>query len=221
VKRPVCGRYPVDSGGGAGEVGKLAHHPVQESLVREVARRRDDEAIRPIAVLEEIEKILTLERSYRVVVAAYRQAQRVPGPVVQVEQIVDVVVRRILDLRDLLQDDGALPLDLVRVEAGMQKQIGEHVRRQIGVLGQDAGVVAGVFLARESVQHAADGVDLLGDLCGGAAVGALEQQMLEEVRETALVRAFEARPVLDPDAECHRRHRDEALGNDADTVGKL
>src|SRR5207244_6526174 len=86
------------------------------------------------------------------------------------------------------------------------------------LLVQDLGVVAGVFLAREGVQDAADRIDLLGDLRGGAALGALEEQVLEEVRDARLMRLLVAAAVLHPDPHRDRREIGQPLGEDADPV---
>jgi hypothetical protein len=80
------------------------------------------------------------------------------------EEIVDVVVRGVLDLRDLLDDDRALAVDLFLGEERLREDVGEEVERERQVLVQDLRVVAGVLLAGERVQHAADRVDLFRDL---------------------------------------------------------
>ena len=100
----------------------------------------------------------------------------------------DVVVGRVLDLRDLLQDDRALAVDLVLGEARVQEDVGEQVERERQVLAQHLRVVAGVLLAGEGVEHAADGVDLLGDLRRRPPLGPLEEEVLEEVRDARSAR---------------------------------
>ena len=52
---------------------------------------------------------------------------------------------------------------------------------------QDLGVVAGVLLAGERVQHTTDGVHLFRDLGRRAAFRALEEEVLQEVRDARLV----------------------------------
>src|SRR5262249_27101957 len=80
------------------------------------------------------------------------------------------------------------------------------------------GVVAGVLLAGERVDDAADGVDLLGDLRRGAPFGALEEEMLEKVGDPRLCARLVARAVLDPDADCRRGQVRELLGEHPDAV---
>ena len=89
-------------------------------------------------------------------------------PEIQIEKIVDEIVGSVLGLRDLLQHHLALAIDLLRLKDRLEKKIGEQLggHRQVGA--EHLGVVAGVLLAGERVEHAADGVDLLGDLRGSA-----------------------------------------------------
>src|SRR5262249_27564369 len=61
-------------------------------------------------------------------------------------------------------------------------------------------------------------VELLGDLRRRASLRALEEQVLQVVRDAGLLAVFVARPVLHPDAEGHRRDAGHGLGDDPDTV---
>ena len=64
------------------------------------------------------------------------------------------------------------------------------------------------------VEVAADGLDLLGDLARGAARGALERHVLEQMRNAVLVGTLVAAAGADPDPErgaFEMRHR---VGND-------
>jgi len=51
----------------------------------------------------------------------------------------------------------------------------------VRLVGRQAAVVGRVLLGREGVQIAADAVDRRGQLPGSPGLGALEQQVLEEV----------------------------------------
>src|SRR5262249_43622702 len=67
---------------------------------------------------------------------------------------------------------------------------------------------------------AADRVDLLGDAGGRSPLGALEEEVLEEVGDPGLLGSLVARPVLDPDADRHRAERGQLFGDDPDAVGE-
>jgi hypothetical protein len=139
-----------------------------------------------------------------------RQRERMTLPEIFGEEVVDEIVWSIFGLRDFLQHDLALTLDFRGIEHRLEKNIGEHVGRHLEVLAEHLGVVAGVLLAGERVEHPADAVESLGDFRGGAPFGALEKQMLDEMGDAILDRLLVARAVLDPYSDCrgdHLRHR--------------
>jgi hypothetical protein len=86
-----------------------------------------------------------------------------------------------------LEDHEPFGLDLVGPERGAPHDLGEDVQAELEIVGEEPHVERGVVLRREGVQLAADGVDRLGDVGGGAAVAALEQQVFEEVRRAGLI----------------------------------
>ena len=72
------------------------------------------------------------------------------------------------------------------------------------VLGQQADVERGVLLGGEGVEVAPHLVDRFGDGRRGALGGALEQQVLEEVRRTGLLGLLVTRAGAHPEADAHR-----------------
>ncbi len=80
------------------------------------------------------------------------------------------------------------------------------------------GVEADLFLGSERVEHAADGVHFAGDGFGGAAFGALEDHVLEKVRETVFMKGFAARAMANPDADGYRADVLHGLCNDDEAV---
>ncbi|MCY1222777.1 hypothetical protein D9M72_348810 [compost metagenome] len=83
--------------------------------------------------------------------------------------------------RDFLQDDVAFLLHLLRV----QDCAGNHVRDDIDghrkVRVEDPGKIAGAFLGSGRVGLPADLIKRGGNFQRGAPLGALEQQVLQEV----------------------------------------
>jgi hypothetical protein len=112
-------------------------------------------------------------------------------------EIVGVVLRR----ADFLDDDVLLALELAWIEGGIGQDVGQHVDRKRHVGLEHAGEIGGGFGARCRVEVAADLLDLLGDLPRGAALGALERHVLEQVRNAVLVGFLVAAAGADPDAE--------------------
>jgi hypothetical protein len=98
------------------------------------------------------------------------------------EEVVHHVVGGVVVHPDLLEDHGPLRVDVVLGELGEAQHVGQDVDRQLEVAVERPGVEAGVLLGGEGVGLAADRVHQLGDVPGRAALGALEQHVLEEVR---------------------------------------
>ena len=94
----------------------------------------------------------------------------------------------------------------------------EDVDRQRRVLGQDAGVVIGVFDAGRGVQLAADGLDLFSNVPRRPAFGALEGHVLQQVGDAVLMHGFRPRPGSNPDAERRRLQIGHLIGDDRHPV---
>ena len=134
------------------------------------------------------------------------------------EELVDEVVRRVLDHLDLFEDDLLLALDVVGAERRVADDVGEDVDGQRQVLVEHLDVVARVFLGRERVELAADGIDRLSNVLGGAAARSLEEHVLDEVRDAATLGRFVTRPARQPDADADRTDLRHRLGEDAKPV---
>ena len=105
------------------------------------------------------------------------------------EDLVDEIVRRVLDHLDLFEDDLLLVLDVVFREQRIADQVGQDVDRQRQVLVEHLQVIAGVFLGGEGVDLAADRIHLLRDFFGTPARRALEEHVLDEVRDAGMLSA--------------------------------
>ena len=77
-------------------------------------------------------------------------------------EVVDEVVRRVLDHRDLLEDDLALGVDVH--ERGLEDHVGHHVERLLEPVVGDARVDDGRVARGRGVQLAAELVEQLRDL---------------------------------------------------------
>ena len=132
----------------------------------------------------------------------------------------DDVARVVVVHRELFEDDAALGLELVGVEPRGGDHVGDDVdrHRQVGV--EHPRVVAGVLLAGGGVGLATDGVERLGDVHRGAPRGALEQQVLEEVRRAVVAVGLVARADADPGADGRRAQAGHVLGEHPDPAGQ-
>ena len=126
----------------------------------------------------------------------------------------------VLDHRDLLEHDLALGLERLGLEARARGHVAHHVERQRQVLVEHAHVHDGRLARRERVELGAEAVGDARDLDLVVALAALEQQVLDEVRDAGLGRPLVARADADEDADRDRAHRLDRLGDDAEAVGK-
>ena len=180
--------------------------PRTTALVRAVGRQLRDRA------LDELDEPLVLEvpgrrehdvagHVHRAVVAGDRRlvdggdhlgradhgpAERVVAEDGLGEQVVDELARRVLDHRDLLEHDLALGLELG--EDRLEDHLGHHVERDLELLVGHARVDDRVLAARGRVQLAAERVEGLRDLLRRVRGGALEEQVLDQVRDPGLRR---------------------------------
>ena len=136
------------------------------------------------------------------------------------EPLADDVGRVVVGHRQLFEDDAALGLELVGVEQRRGEHVGEHLDRHRQILVADLGVVAGVLLGGHRVVLAADRVERDGDVERRARRGALEEQVLEEVRRAVGDRLLVARADRDPEADGRALRSGHLLAQDAHAAGE-
>ena len=125
----------------------------------------------------------------------------------------DEVLGRVLDHRDLLEHDLALGVEVG--ERRREDHVRHHVQRFLQVPVRDAGVDDRVLARGGCVQLAAHLVEDLRDLLRVVRPRALEEQVLDEVRNARLRLGLVARAGADPEAERHRADARHALGDQA------
>ena len=100
------------------------------------------------------------------------------------DQVVDELLRRVLVHRDLLEHDVALGVELG--ERRGEHHVAHHVHRGREVVIRDTRVDQRVLARGRGVQLAAETVEDLGDLKRAESLAALEEQVLDEVRDAGL-----------------------------------
>src|ERR1017187_6840405 len=110
-----------------------------------------------------------------------RAAKRMALPEVLGEGLVDEVVGVVLVHLDLFEDDSLLAGDVFGGESGVEDQVGQKIKCWCNILIQNLDIEADALFSGESVEVAADGVDLSRELVGRARSGALEDHMLDKV----------------------------------------
>ena len=127
--------------------------------------------------------------------------------------VVDEVVRRVLDHRDLLEHDLALGVDVD--ERRPEDHVGHDVERPLEPVVGNPRVDDGRLARGGGVQLPTELVEDLGDLLRRVARRALEEQMLDEVRHAGACVGLVTRARADPEAERDRAHARDALRDDA------
>ena len=142
-----------------------------------------------------------------------RPAQRVAAEDRLGQEVVDEILRRVLDHRDLLEHD--LPLRVEIRERRCEDHVCHHVEGSLEMTVRDACVDDRGLARRRGVQLAAHLVEDLGDLLRRVRARALEEQVLDEVRDAGLRVGLVARARADPEPERDGAHVVEALGDQA------
>src|ERR1700722_1144314 len=145
-------------------------------------------------------------------------AQRMIFPEVLGEDFVDEVIGIVLIHFNFFENDAALASDIFRGECGMQNQVSENLKSYGNIFVQNFDVEADTFFGGEGIHVAADGVDLAGDLFGGAVLGAFEDHVLDKMGDAIGLRRLVARTGFEPDADRGRADVLHLLGDNSQTV---
>ena len=199
----------------AGAAARPAARPeLDDPLVVEVAGGADDDVGAGVAGLVVGVDVGDRDRGDHLGLAEHPATQRVVAEDGVGEDVVDAVLGLVLVHRDLLEHDVALGVDFGI--GRRQQHFGEQVEDLVGVLVEEAGVEVGRLLAGRRVDRGAEPVEALGDLDRRVALGALEQQVLEEMRDPGLSRGLVPRAGANPEPERDRADRGNLLGHDPD-----
>ena len=175
------------------ELGRLEDGPRAEQLLRrldrgvlEAAAEADERALGRVPAIEVARERVSRGPADGVLVADDRPPQRRVAEAELVVHVGQVLRRRVAVHVHLLDDHALLALDLLGVEARVEEHVGEHVERLGSLVAGALDVVARVLLAGEGIEVGAHRVDLEADVTRGrTALGALEEEVLGEVGDTA------------------------------------
>ena len=191
-----------------------------ERVVLDVAGGRDDDVAGAVAARVVRRDVAVRERAH-----GRRRADHGPAELVLAEhaarrEVVHEVGGVVLDHRDLLEHDLALGLERLGLEARARRHVAHDVERERQVLVEHAHVHDRRLARRVRVELGAEAIGDAGDLDLVEALAALEEQVLDEVRDAGLGRPLVARADADEHADRDRAHRVDLLGDDAQAVGK-
>src|SRR3954470_16534096 len=177
-------------------------------IVADLPADAEDHALGLVPVVD-----VAVERVAARVPNGFLAADDVPAErLIAVEELLvhtaDEVPRRVVVHVHLLGDHAFLALDLVGVELGVPEHVHEDVERDVPRLRGALDVVARVLLARESVELAADRIDLHGDVASRRpSLRPLEEHVIREVCDAVRVESLVARSGREHDRARHRLRR--------------
>ena len=199
---------------------KLALGLLDHDAMIDAARRGDHRVGGPVMARQIALEPLAVERAHGRPRAQDRAADRLVRIGDRLQIFENQIVGRILNRADLLDDDVLLARDLVGIEGGSGQDVRQHVEGERHVGLQGARIIGRHLDAGRRIEVAADRLDLLGDLTGRAALGALEGHVLEKMRHAMLVRLFVATAATDPDPERSGLEMRHGVGHDDESGGE-
>ena len=191
-----------------------------EFVVVEVAGSGEDHVLRGKAALMVAEDGIASEAGDSFGGAEDRTSDGMILPEFSGECFVDEVVGVVLVHLNFFQDDALLALKVGLREVGVKNEVGEDVEGLGGVLVQYLDVEADGLFAGEGVEITADGVDLAGDVLGGAAGGSFEDHVLDEVGEAVFFDWLVTGAGVDPGTHGYGAHMRHGLGEDEEAIGE-
>ena len=190
----------------------------RDLLVLDVARGGDDDVLCRVAVVVVGRDPVARDARDHRRLAEHAPSERMVAVDGLAEDVVDTVLRLVLVHRDLLEHDLALGVDLVLGQRRVEQHLRHQVERVRGVLVEESRVQVRRLLRGRGVGRRAHAVEQLGDLDRRVAIGPLEQQVLEEVREALLALALVPRAGLHPEPEGDRADRGDDLRDHTEAI---
>src|SRR6266481_2536969 len=163
------------------QIAELTLDEVQNFFMRDIPRGGDNEMIGRKPVAEALNEMSAVEAANGFWRSENRTAEWMLGPEAARENVVKQIFGIVQVHLDFFEDDLALLLDVIGIELGTENEIGDDVKGDREMFVENFGVEANLFFRSEGVEHAADGVHFASDGFGGAAFGALEDHVFDEM----------------------------------------
>src|SRR4029077_6073429 len=202
------------------EIAELTLDEIQHFFVRDAARGGDDEMMGSEKIAEALDEMFAVEGANGLRSAENGAAERMLGPKAARENIMEKIFGVVHVHLDFFEDNLALFSHVIGIELRAKNEIGDDVKGDGQMLVENFGVETDLLFRGERVEHAADGIHFAGDGFGGAALGAFEDHVLDEMSEAVFLQDFAAGAVAKPDADGDGTDVGHRLGDDNETVGK-
>src|SRR6476646_3702203 len=142
------------------------------------------------------------------------------GPKAARENVMKEVFRIVQIHLDFFEDDLTFFSYVVGIEFGTKHEIGDDVKSDGQMLVEHFGVITNLLFRSESVEHAADRNQFAGNSFRGAALGAFENHVLDEMREAVFFRDLAAGAVANPNADGDGTDVGHGLGDDHEAISE-
>src|SRR5579871_1468880 len=219
-RRAGGGRRVVFFQCGGGQVAEFFFDEIENLLVGDVAGSGDQDVIGREPVLEAAAQGRLIEFADGFRGSEKGATERMLGPEAAGKNVVEEIFGIVEIHLDLFEDHLAFFADVVGIETRAEDEIGDDVESDGQMLVENLGVETDLFFGGEGIEHAADGIHFAGDIFGGAAFGAFEDHVLEEMSEAVFGGVFAAGAIADPDADGDGADMLHGLGDDDQSVGK-
>src|ERR1700687_4697013 len=155
----------------------------------------DHEIGQSVIRVGKFEDLVTREATHGLLRAGDVAAQRMSRPHQLLKEIYYVFLRLVLVTLQLLQDHGALALDVRGVQLRVRHEVKQDVESEVRMHRRHARPVSGQLPVGRRVDETSDTFDRVGDLFRrGPPLRALEVEMLDEMRDTGEPVVFEWEP---------------------------
>jgi len=183
------------------ESGKFALGKLENALVSDIAGSGQNDVVWGKPTAKAIAQGFTRKFLHRARGAENGAPERMIGPETAGEQFLKKIFGIVHVHLDFFEDNLALLPDVFGVKQRPKNEVGENIEGDGEMFVEDLGVKTDLLLGSEGVQHAADGIHFAGDGLGGAALGTLENHVLDEMSEAVFLRELAAGTVADPEAD--------------------
>ena len=191
--------------------GEAARDHRRRFVLVERARRADNEVGQPVVRVGVLEDVVAGQSRDRLFGPGDVAAQRMVRPDQLLEEVLDVVLRLVLVHAKLFENHHPFAFDVCRIEPGVGDDIGEDVEAQRHVLGRNPRPVGGQLFVRRRIDETAYALDRVRDLLWRRTPpGALEEEVLDEVRGACEALVFKPRTAAEHENDARRvalRHR--------------
>jgi hypothetical protein len=175
--------------------------PIDHFLVPKIPCSADDDSAGLIVLFQKLINLISREGLDQLRGSENWKTEWMVSPTGPIENVVDIIIRRILHHLNLLEDNHPLLLHIFHVHEGMKENIGQEIDGQRQILIDHLGIKTGVFPSGKGIESSTDRVDLFGNVESGSPFCPFKEEMFNEMRYPVFTGLFISGPGGQPNAE--------------------